>query len=95
MHYSVDGVTNIVSLYTEEEYRAFIYRMLSISEQGSVVVFFDELKFNPMPSKEIHSFTTSDKTEAYNWASKMESDGYTVTVVYDEDNGIYHCWARK
>lgn len=43
----------------------------------------------------VETHSTSDKDDAYQWAEKKMNEGYTVTVVFDEETGIYTCYAFK
>lgn len=94
MQYSVDGTVYRTALYSDAEYKDFIYRMLSLAEQGFRVSFFDESKpHQTFAAKDVYTFETTDKDSAFTWASKMEDDGYIVSVSFDTKTGTYICVA--
>lgn len=94
--YSIDGIQGSMILNNDEEWRIFLNRMLAMSEEGHSVRF----KLNgaascTVLSKEVVTYTTSDHDAAFAWADKMAQDGYTVTIDYDDDKGVYNCIAIK
>ena len=96
MTYIVDGKTCHVTLYGEEAHDEFIYQMLALAEQGHKVTFFDESKVSQQAAaKDVVTYSTKKKEEAYNWAHDMEQQGYEVTIQYDTQTGVYNCIAYK
>lgn len=94
--YAIDGVTHHIMLYSEDEHSAFIYSMIELAEQGHSVMFYDESKVSQdSVAKETVTYTTNDKTDAYNWAHNMELDGYKVVVNYDQTTSTYTCIAFR
>ena len=94
MTYIVDGKTCHVTLYGEEAHDEFIYQMLALAEQGHKVTFFDESKVSQQAAaKDVVTYSTSSKDEAYQWMHDMEELGYTVIVEYDSESGMYNCTA--
>jgi hypothetical protein len=94
--YAIDGVTHHITLDSEEAHAAFIYSLLEIAEQGHNVMFYDESKVSQdSVAKEVVTYSTHDKTDAYNWAHNMELDGYKVNVSYDSATNTYNCVAVR
>ena len=94
--YTVDGVARQTTLYGEAAHAAFIYRMLALAEQGHEVSFYDEDKVSPEgATREVVTYTTGDKSEAYDWALRKEKEGFRVSVVYDEKEKTFICIARR
>lgn len=96
MQYVIDGVSHHIVLHGDRERSDFIYRMLALAEEGHSVSFFDESRVAQYGSrKETVYFSTTDKTEAFNWLDKMEDEGYTVSVTYNPDTHTYNCVAYR
>ena len=92
--YTIDGVTYRLTLVGDQAWRDFLLRMFALAEEGRTVTFFnEEAASRVIPSKLVETFTTSNKEEAYQWAEKKGNEGYTVTVVFDQETGIYTCYA--
>ena len=92
--YTIDGVSYRLSLVGEQAWHDFLSRMFALAEEGRTVTFFnEEAASRVIPSKLVETFTTSNKEEAYQWAEKKGNEGYTVTVVFDQETGIYTCYA--
>lgn len=95
VQYTVNGVQHRKTLYGEAERSAFLYQMISLAEQGYNVSFFDESKVSSMATKDIVYYSTTDKNEAYAWASDMVDKGYKVSVSFDTSTNTYNCVAWK
>ena len=94
--YTVDDVARQTTLYGEAAHAAFIYRMLTLAEQGHEVSFYDEDKVSPEgATREVVTYTTGDKSEAYDWALRKEKEGYMVKVTYDKKSGTFTCVALR
>ena len=92
--YTIDGVTYRLTLVGDQAWRDFLLRMFALAEEGRTVTFRnEEAASRVIPSKLVETFTTSNKEEAYQWAEKKGNEGYTVTVVFDQETGIYTCYA--
>ena len=92
--YTVDGVTYRLTLVGEQAWHDFLLRMFALAEEGRTVTFFnEEAASRVIPSKLVETHSTSNKEEAYQWAEQKMKEGYTVTVVFDEETGIYTCYA--
>lgn len=94
--YTVDGVTRQLTLVGEEAWQAFLHHMLALAEEGHVVSFRnEEAASRGVPSKETVTYTTNNSEEAIHWADKMTGQGYSVTIEFDRETGIYTCTATK
>ena len=93
-HYTVDGVTCSIRIENEDEWSAFVMQALTLAEEGHVVTF-SKYNVNTDASKEVVTYSTADKQDAYNWAANMTSQGYTVTVVFDNNTGLFNCTATR
>ena len=94
--YTVDGVTHRITLRGEAEHLDFVDWMVGMAEQGHEVSFYDESRVSQnLGSKDVVIFTTSDKSEADNWAIQMSNNGYNVHISYNPSTGIYTCVARN
>ena len=94
--YTVDGATHQITLVGDEAWHDFLNRMFALAEEGHEVTFRNEEAASRVVStKETITYTTPDHDDAYSWASKMVDDGYTVTIIFDEENKVYNCYAIK
>ena len=93
--YEVNGIRSRITLRGEAERADFINRMLALAQEGNTVSFFDETQYTQNFTKEDVTYTTKDKEDALNWASGMLDLGYTVTIEYDKNKGIYNCTASR
>ena len=92
--YVVDGQQYYANPQTDEEWAAFFDRMLALAEEGRTVHFWrTEQQSQFVASKEVITFTTKDRKKANAWAAEMTAEGYTVSVTYDQQTGIYTCTA--
>lgn len=94
--YTVDGVTQQLTLVGDEAWHDFLNRMVALAEEGHEVTFRnEEAASRVVSSKETVTYTTPNHDDAINWAAKMLDDGYTVTIIFDEENKVYNCYAIK
>lgn len=92
--YAVDGVTHQLTLVGDEAWHDFLNRMMALAEEGHEVTFRNEEAASRVVStKEKVTFTTTNHDEAYAWAEAMLKDGYTVSIHFDKETGIYTCYA--
>ena len=92
--YSIDGVAHQVTLAGDDAWHDFLHRMLALAEEGHAVSFRNESAASRVASHK-ETVTTSSQTDAYTWSEKMANNGYTVTILYNEDEGVYICVATK
>lgn len=94
--YTVDGVTQQLTLVGDEAWHDFLNRMVALAEEGHEVTFRNEEAASRIVStKETVTYTTPNHDDAIKWAAKMADDGYTVTIIFDEENKVYNCYAIK
>ena len=94
MEYSIDGETHRAMFQTKDEYNAMILRLMSLAREGyEVKVRNGNIPLREASSKEVVVYTTSDENDAAKWTSSMTAAGYSVTVTYDEQKGLYTCIA--
>ncbi len=94
--YTVDGVTHQLTLVGDDAWHDFLNRMFALAEEGHVVSFRnEEASSRVVPSKDVVIFSTKDHDKAYAWADAMSEEGYTVTISYDRETGVYTCEAVK
>ena len=92
--YIVEGRQHYANPQTEEEWSMFFDRMLALAEEGKTVhLWRTRSRSQSEASKEVITFTTKDRKKASVWAEEMTAEGYTVTVTYDHQTGIYTCVA--
>lgn len=94
--YTVDGVTHQLTLIGDEAWQAFLNRMLALAEEGHEVRFRNEETASRIVSaKEVVTYATKERDKAYAWADAMVEEGYTVTIRFDKETGVYTCEAVK
>lgn len=94
--YSVDGVTYQITLTGDDAWHDFMNRMFALAEEGHVVSFRNEETASSIVSaKEVVTYSTKNRDEAFSWAETMAYEGYTVTINFDKKTGVYTCEAVK
>lgn len=94
--YTIDGVAHQVTLTGDDAWHDFLHHMLALAEEGHAVSFRNESAASrDAAHKETVTYTTTSHDDACSWADKMANNGYTVTVLYNEDEGVYICVATK
>ena len=92
--YTVDGKEYCQIIRSEQDWSDFMYHMLALAEEGYTVSISSRVA-STSAAKEVVTYTTTDKTDAYNWANNMLSQGYSVTVTFDNTTGVFTCIAIK
>lgn len=96
VYYTVNGELCQERLVGEEAWNVFLYRMMALAERGYTVRILNGNRTSQVSvSKEVVTYTTTDKDAAVAWYSNMLLLGYEVTIIYDEETGIYTCIAVK
>lgn len=94
--YSVDGATHHITLIGEDAWHDFLNRMFALAEEGHEVSLRNEDRASRvLSSKDVVTYTTTNRDDAYAWADKMSDEGYAVTIRFDKETGIYTCNAIK
>lgn len=96
VQYTIDGISYTVTFIGEDTWHDFLNYMFALAEEGRMVSFRNvESTSSAAATKETITHTTTNKEEAFAWAEKMGLDGYSVTVRYDKEKGVYTCYAIK
>lgn len=93
MEYSIDDAYYSTQM-SAAMWSDFINKMLDLAEQGHNVTLYSSTQ-NGYSKKEIVTYTTSDRTDAAEWCSKMKNDGYSVNITFDSQNKVFICTATK
>ncbi len=92
--YTIDGVHYQKTLIGEQAWSNFLQQIFALAEQGHEIRILDE-NFSSCvaATKDVATFSSSDKEKAYAWCTKMYLAGYLVTISYDEEKKVYNCTA--
>lgn len=93
--YTVDGIQYYSNPRNDDEWSAFLDRMVALAEEGHVVQFWRNGIQRGDATKEVITYTTTDADDAKKWMKKKKDEGYIVTVQYDQQTGVYTCIAIK
>lgn len=94
--YTVDGVTHQLTLVGDNAWHDFLNRMFVLAEEGHEVTFRNEETASRIVSaKEVVTYSTKNRDEAFSWAEAMIDEGYSVTISFDKKTGVYTCEALK
>lgn len=94
--YTIDGASYQINLVGEDSWNDFLNYMLDLVDEGHRVSFQKEMSSSStLATKEVVSFTTTSREEAYAWDKKMYDNGYKVSIYYDKEKGVYYCEAIK
>ena len=94
VHYTVGDSHGIENVYGDEEWDNFLRRMLALAREGYVVTFSIGAP-STNASKDVVTYSTRSEEEAIAWAKNMTSQGYTVSIDFDQNTGFYNCTAIK
>ena len=90
--YMIDGHQYSAIFSSLEEKEAFVIQLMALARQGHKITIKSN-RTTATLAKEKKTYTTTDPDDAAKWALIMGSYGYTVTIYYDEETGIYTCIA--
>lgn len=94
--YTVDGVTHQLTLVGDNAWHDFLNRMFALAEEGYEVSFRnEETALRIVSAKEVVTYSTKNRDEAFSWAEAMIDEGYSVTINFDRKTGVYTCEAVK
>lgn len=94
--YTVNGVTHQLTLVGDNAWHDFLNRMFVLAEEGHEVTFRNEETASRIVSaKEVVTYSTKNRDEAFSWAEAMIDEGYSVTISFDKKTGVYTCEALK
>ena len=96
VRYAINGVTHTETLIGEQAWADFLQRMLALAEEGYRVTISRNVSLEQYPiSKEVETFKTKKKAEAYAWAEQKVNEGYLVTIEFNTQTGEYICTAVR
>ena len=96
MRYAINGVTHTETLIGEQAWADFLQRMLALAEEGyQVTVSRNTGTAQYAMSKEVVTYTTKKKAEAYAWMEQKLEEGYMVTIEFNPQTGEYTCIAVR
>ena len=91
---TINGVTTIETIVGDEAWADFLHRMTVLAGNGYVVSFCNTGKVTGISdNKKVVTYTTDNQEDAEKWAGRMADEGYNVTIIFDEETGIYTCIA--
>ena len=94
--YSVNGVSHTETLIGEQAWPDFLQRMLALAEEGYRVTMSRNTNTAQYSmAKEVVTYKTKDKKEAYEWLDDMTEQGYAVTITFNPQTGEYTCIAVR
>ena len=94
--YFINGQQRYANPQTEEEWSAFLDRMMALAEEGYTVRFMrTSTTQQANAAKEKVIYTTTSYADAKAWALHMTLEGYVVTISCDQQTGKYTCIAVK
>ncbi len=91
--YTVDGNTKTVHLTTDAEFETLLDRFCDYAENGSNVTFYNAGQHsvgNSKGTKDIVTYSTTNRENMKRWMRAQEDAGRTVTVTYDPTSGTYN-----
>ncbi len=94
MQYKVSEISRIVKLSNDNDWDLFMDDILALVRNGYTVEITGTSP-SAIKYKETIIFTTTNANEVKIWVNNMVSQGYAVTVSYDENTGVFTCIARK
>ena len=93
VEYTINGEIFHTEIRGEKAWHHFLEEMAALAEQGYRVTFRDENRCTEGLTKDVHTYTTTDKQAAIRWCNDMVDQGYYVTMDYDKETGVYICTA--
>lgn len=94
--YFIDGQQYYANPQTDEEWSAFLDRMLALAKEGYTVRFERTgVGQQTNVAKEKVTYITDNEKDAKLWAAQMVLHGYQVTITFDQTTGKYTCVAVR
>ena len=94
--YFVNGQMHSANPQTEEEWSMFFDRMLALAQEGyQVRIRRSDIPQEVLAAKEKVTYTTTDFNKAKAWANQKVSEGYEVTMTFNQETGEYTCIAVR
>ena len=94
--YFINGQQCYANPQTEEDWSAFLDRMMALAEEGWAVRFMRTgTTQQANAAKEKVVYTTTSYADAKAWALQKILEGYEVTITFDRQTGKYTCIATR
>lgn len=81
--------------FTEER----INVLFDMAHKGEVLTYTPDGQYSHTALQgddiETEIYRTSDRKVAMSWTKRMSHQGYAITVIYDDKNGVYTCIAKR
>ena len=81
--------------FTGDISNEFIYRMLDMAYAGHKVQFGNKTNSRSAGHSQTVNYSTSEREDAFRWARRMSSRGFTITVSYNKKLSKYFCVATR
>lgn len=93
-NYTIDGIAYCAAIQNETDYSVLIQQLIALAQSGHhvTITIGTQNHHDAFAKEEVH-FQTKDEKEMAEWAQKMSSDGYSVSISYED--GVYHGTATK
>ena len=94
--YFINGQQCYANPQTEEDWLAFLDRMMALAEEGCAVrLMRTGTTQQANAAKEKVTYTTSSYEDAKAWTLQKILEGYEVTITFDQQTGKYTCIATR
>lgn len=95
VHYFIDGEPHLAHLKDSTQWHCLLSQLVALSRHHHIRILPTRHSPAASASKETKTFTTKSQSEAEHWIKEMNALGYTTTIEYDEETGIYTLTATK
>lgn len=92
--YTVDRNISAMTLHSDAEWDDLMGKLMDYAQEGKAVSFYNtersvKTASSKGDSKTNKTISTTDRQELKAWCRKMESEGKTVTIVYNKTTGVW------
>ena len=88
--YTVDAAAEQhITTHGDAEFDALLERFCGYAEEGSTVTFHGARAGSPR-TKDVVTYSTTNREAIKAWMRDMEAAGMTVTIIYDSDTGTWN-----
>lgn len=91
----IQTITKVNDRFTEERLNV----LFDMAEDGMGMTYTPDGQYTPRAMQgdnvEVVVYKTYERKEALAWSKRMSSQGYAITVVYDEQKKMYTCTAKR
>lgn len=96
LSYTINGVLHQATFSNDDDYNSFVVYLVGLAKEGYAIEFCNSDRYqSDNLSKETVVYTTKSSDDAAKWGATMADAGYSVTISYDDETGIYTCIARR